>query len=87
MLNTCQALSHDAQSHNYGGIQLQVQFPQNKTLPYLVVKDQYFSEEMHNHLLPHIPLQDKDVSKHNNNRQNDKKKIFHKSSRVTFYND
>lgn len=87
MLNTCQVLSHDAQSHNYGGIQLQVQFPQNKTLPYLVVKDQYFSEEMHNHLLPHIPLQDKDVSKHTIIIDKMIKKNFHKSSRVTFYNN
>lgn len=63
MLCTCQVLSHDALCHNYEDIQRQVQFQQNKILPYLEVKDQYFLKVMHNHLLQHIPLQDKDVSR------------------------
>lgn len=60
---TCQVLSRDGQSHSCEGIQRQVQFLQNKILPCLVVKDRYFSKEMHNHPLRRIPLQDKDVSK------------------------
>lgn len=69
MLFTCPASSHDVQFHNCASIQRQVQFLRNKTLPYLVVRDQYFSKEMHNHHLQHILNIDIDVSrKHNKNK-------------------
>lgn len=69
MLFTCLASSHDVQFHNCANILRQVQSLQNKTLPYLVARDQYFSKEMHNHLLLHIPDIDINVSrKYNENK-------------------